>query len=366
MKSTLLCAMAALTPCTALLAAPMAGPITAQEQTPSQPKEVVKKKEPVPFDYDLFRRDEQVVSSHVEALYWGIYEGCLDYALVMENGAWSSTSSSYAQGEYQSARYDWEPGFRVGISYFRAPRYWEVKGQYTRLQSRGKNSSGKPGDASVYLTGTWPQITTNPLVGAKSHIHMNYNVFDLLVDRYFNPNPHLRLRLIGGTTIAWIDQNWTIDYFDASCQGTTIRNKWRFIGAGLKTGTMVDWYWGRNIYVTGSSVFGALMGGYWNKSLQTVSFQPTANDNPATPIRNTKFFDPHPAFTIQAMFGPSWQQNFDSCRVEAFAGYELNVWLNLQQIYRSTSSLPSAAKETWINTSALAAQGLTVRLTIDY
>jgi hypothetical protein len=341
-------------------------PLLAEEEAKPQSKEVVKKKDPPPFDADLFRRDEQVITMDVEFLFWGIYEGALDYSVTMQNGAWSPTATSYAQGDYNSARFNWEPGFRIGGSYFRAPRYWEVKAFYTRLTGRGKDHSGKPDDPSVFLTGTWPQVTTSPLVQAKSRIHMNYNVADLLVDRFFNPNPHLRIRLIGGMAVAWMNQNWEIEYRDAANQGTAIRNQWKYIAAGIKTGTMVDWYWGRNIYVTGSGIFGAFMGGYWNKTLQKAKIPATATDDPQTPIRNTHFFDPRGAFSTQFSFGPSWQQNFDKNRVEFFAGYELNLWFNLQEIYRSTGGVPSAAKETWINQSLIAVQGLTARLTVDF
>ena len=340
-------------------------PVAVKEETKAQPKEIVPKKEPPPFDADLFRRDAQVYTGNAEILYWLVSEGGLDYSLTMRNAAWGPTAS-YAQGDYNSARFDWEPGFRIGISYFRAPRYWEMKVNYTRLESRGHNESIKPGEDGVFLTGTWPQITPNPLQGAKSYIHMNYNIFDLLVDRFFNPNPHLRLRLVGGLSVAWMNQNWEVSYFDSFNQGTLLRNKWRYLGAGLKTGTMIDWYWGGNIYVTGTGIFGAFMGGYWNKSFQKVNFQPTPDDNPQTPIRDFYYFDPRPAFTVQASFGPSWQKNYEKNRIEVFAGYELNIWMNLQEIYHSTSGSPTATKETWINSSFIAFQGLTTRFTYDF
>src|SRR3990167_5819010 len=208
-----------------------------------------KTEEPPPFDADLFKQNVQVISPSVEFLYWVVQESCLDYALKMQHSAWGSTAS-YAQGRYETATYDIDPGFRLGFSFFRAPRLWEMKWQYTRLGASGKNSSSKPSASTEYLTGTWPQILPAPLSGATSHIHMNYNTFDMLIDRYFIPNPPLRLRLIGGGTVAWINQDWKVDYFDAALRSTTIRNRWRFIGGGLKIGTMVDWYWTENIYLT--------------------------------------------------------------------------------------------------------------------
>jgi hypothetical protein len=324
-----------------------------------------KAEEPVPFDADLFKKDIQAVSPSIEFLYWVVQESCVDYALKMQHPAWGSTSS-YAQGKYKSATFDIDPGFRLGLNFFRAPKLWEMKWQYTRLGTSGKNSCSKPAVSSEYLTGTWPQILPAPLSGATSHIHMNYNTFDMTIDRYFIPNPHLRLRLIGGAVVAWINQDWKVQYFDAALRSTTIRNQWRFIGGGFKLGTMVDWYLTQDIYITAMGMTGALMGSYRNLSKQTTTYQPAGDDNPNIPIRDTIFKDTRPAFTAQVVFGPSWQKNFKNNRVEVFAGYELNLWFNLQEIYRSTAGSASAAKETWINSSMMALQGLTARVTVDF
>ena len=66
------------------------------------------------------------------------------------------------------------------------------------------------------------------------------------------------------------------------------------------------------------------------------------------------------------IIGPSWQKNLPKNRIELFAGFEMNLWINLQEVYRSTSSTAMGAKETWINSSTLALYGLTTRLTVDF
>lgn len=320
--------------------------------------------QPPPFDADLFRKDEQVVTPSVEFLYWMVDEGSLDYALTMQNSAWGPVS--YAQGNYETASFNLDPGFRLGFSFFRASRFWEVKWIYTRMECDGSDTTYKPDPTTQYLTGTWPQIFTNPLSRATSRTHLYYNTFDMLIDRVFLPNPHLRLRLLGGATVAWMHQDWKVRYYDTTSFSTTIRNRWRFIGGGLKIGTMIDWFWTENIYATFLGTTGALMGTYKNSALQKTNFQPDDSYDTATPVRDATLRDARPAFTAQVVIGPSWQKNFAHNRVEVFAGYELNVWLNLQEIYRSTSGSPSAAKETWLSTSMLSLQGLTTRLTVDF
>lgn len=317
------------------------------------------------FDADLFRKDEQVFSTEAQFLFWRVQESSLDYALSMDQAPWGP-DNCYANGHFKNATFNGDPGFRIALSYFRAPKYWEVKAEYTRLTTRGENSAGKPTPDTEYLTGTWPQIFSAPMAKATSNIHMNYNVADLWVDRVFNTNRHLRIRLLGGAIVSWINQNWKIVYNDSANNQTSIQNRWHFIGGGLRVGTMIDWYWGRDVYITAKSTFGALLGNYKNEAKQTTNVQLTANYNTSLPLRDTRFSDVRPSFTAQFLFGPSYQKNFSNSRLECFVGYEINAWMNLQEIYKSTSGSGSAAKETWINTGMIALQGLTSRITVDF
>ncbi len=320
---------------------------------------------PTSKDADLFKQNDQIYSGHLEFLYWTLTEGDLDYALKMRHSAWGP-SPSYAQGRYETAQYQWEPGLRASFLYFRAPHYWELKWQYTRVTFRGKNNTGKPSADTKFLTGTWPQITDQPLAGASSHIHFNYNVFEWLADRVFFPNPHLRLRVIGGFLGAWMDQDWKVRYYDSTPNSTTIRNRWHFVGGGVQTGTMADWYMTGHIYMTALAKISTLIGAYSNRSHQTTTFHPASTDNTSVPIRDASYHDVRPTFYAQMLIGPSWQRNYPANRFEVFAGFEMNLWFNLQEMYHSTSGGPFATKETWVNSSVLGMYGLTTRLTVDF
>lgn len=322
-------------------------------------------KEPPPFDADLFRRDVQCFALQGEFLYWRVQEGALDYALKMTKNGWGP-SECFAQGKFENATYNGDPGFRVALKFFRAPKYWEFWTQYTRLTANGTNRAEKPSPDGNFLTGTWPQIFTTPMASAKSFIHLNYNVWDMHITRVFFPNPHLRLRLLAAGVVAWMDQFWKILYADSGSFQTKIANRWSFIGGGLQIGTMFDWYWFTNVYMTGGANFAALLGSYHNSAVQTTNFQPGASFNPSLPVRDAHLHDVRPAFQGQFYLGPSYQKNFPNQRLEIFVGYELVAWLNLQEIYHSTSGAPSDPKETWFNTSALALQGLTARAILDF
>src|SRR5690242_15814411 len=101
------------------------------------------KQESPPYDADLFRKDEQVFSAHAELLYWTVEEGALDYALKMKTPGWGP-SGNYAQGNFQTAGFNFQPGFRAALSFYRAAHYWEVKWQYARLTLTGSNHATMP------------------------------------------------------------------------------------------------------------------------------------------------------------------------------------------------------------------------------
>ena len=317
------------------------------------------------FDADLFRKNEQVFSGHAEFLYWTIEEGALDYALKMKTPSWGP-ANNYAQGNFETATYNFDPGVRLAFSFFRAERYWEVKWQYTRMTLTGSNHTKAPTGSGEYLTGTWPQITTNPLTSAESSLHFNYNLCDMLIARVFIPNPHLRLRFFGGATGGWMSQQWIVHYLDDVDNLTRLNNKWTYAAGGLRFGTTVDWFWSGHMYVTATGSTAVVVGSYHNHSKQTSSFSPSAGYDTSVPLRNAMLENIRPSFSAQVAIGPSWQKNFKKARAEVFAGYELTIWTNLQELYHSTAGAPSATKETWINTSTLALHGISVRLTGDF
>jgi hypothetical protein len=200
---------------------------------------------------------------------------------------------------------------------------------------------------------------------AKSHLHLNYNLVDFYTDRVFNPNQHLRLRVIGGMIGGWMDQMWKILYFEQQGNETSITNRWNFGAGGLKVGTSVDWYWTGELYVTATAAFSALLGLYHNSSLITTTYEPAGHDS-SLPVANSRYSDIRSSFLSQFALGPSYQHNFSDSRLEVFVGYELSIWTNLQEVYRSSNSAASDAKQTWINSSALSLQGLTARVTYDF
>lgn len=316
----------------------------------------------LPYDADLFNKDKSVFFVNAEFLYWLVNEGAVDYAIKMDEQAWSSTEVGFALGNYHNAHFDWSPGFRINFGHFNAPHYWDVLIQYTYVPSSGSRDVHAPKGSGKYLNGTWAQPAGSAaLMRASCHVDMKYNVLDLLFTRRFHTNEHLRFNVFGGLTSALIFQKMKVFYEDKLGMTSHIDNRWRFQGVGMRLGLKIDWFMGYDIYLTGQVSTALLSGWYKNTAYQVTSI----NDN-SSPIRDSDFHDNRLTYTAQFLVGPSWQKKFKSVRTEVCAGYEFTIWTNLQEIYRSGASLPTGAKETFINNSNVSLQGLTVRLNVDF
>jgi hypothetical protein len=348
----------------ALVLGSLISSVCANEIAVSQPKQEYKDKHPVhcSYDCDLFRKHKKCIFTDIEALYWTVNEGALDYAIKMKKPADDPTD---AVGHYKTADFHWDPGFRVSLGYYNAPHYWDAQIQYTYFTCKGSDDVHAPKGAGLFLNGTWPHPNTTaspipPLKHARSDIELRMNLLGLHATRRFHPNPHLRMRLYGGADIAWLRQNWEIDYRDVDGAKSHLHNQWHFTGAGIRLGLLLDWFLGKGgIYFTGLLSAACFAGDFHNVSKQKSSLLPL-------PFRNAHYHDTRLVPQFQVSAGPSWQQVYGNIRTEIFLGYELNIWSNLHEVIRTNSAGPTEPKQTSIDTGLVGIQGVTLRWNLDF
>lgn len=293
---------------------------------------------------------------HGEFLYWGVAEGNMDYAITFEQG--TSLNAPVIPLEYKTADYDFCPGFRVAASYYNCPKYWEVTAQYTWMHNDGKERTSAPDTAFLAPTRIDTFTFTSTANSASSKVELDYQLGDLYVARVFDPNNHLRMRLYGGITLGYLKQEFEADYQISESSQNTSEEQWRFFGGGFRVGLTADWYWFCQIYLTGRVSFASLYGGYKNELLE----QSLDGDDISTNF-NTKYDDPRFAFHTQFMMGPSWQVPCDCWSFELFAGYEMNLWFNLNEGIYFSNTFPA---RTQYYQSVLGLHGLTLRLTFGW
>ncbi len=317
------------------------------------------------YDCDLFSKDRKVLFFNLEFLYWTVNEGALDYAIKMKKPAWGTPTD--AVGHYKRAEFNWDPGVRFNFGYFNAPHYWDAQVQYTYFYSAGNETAKAPHESTLFLNGTWPQpdpTGATPLAQAKSEVSLMMNLIDLIMTRRFHPNPHLRIRVHGGPTIAWISQKWEINYLDTAGNKSHLHNKWHFVGAGMELGGIFDWFMGKGgYYLTAGGSLAFLGGDYHNVSKQNSTV------TGVLPLRNAHYQDTRLVPHFQIYGGPSWQQSFKKIRTEIFIGYEFNIWGNLHEVIRTafdTGTSPTAPKLTSLDSGWVGLQGITFRWNLDF
>lgn len=323
------------------------------------------KAEPTPCsEENLFAKDMCAYVGNAEFLYWSTQESNLTYAISENNPSWP-VIASYASGDYKIAKFDYDPGFRINAGYFNAPKYYHAYGQYTYVRNKNSDSTDAPPQADLYLDGTWPYLFNDSLARATSNIKLDLDLGDLITNRYFFPNPHLRLGMLGGITGGRIAQTWKIGYTSTTGYESLLKHKWKFTGIGLRLGLDVDWFWFSDIYLTTKATLAGLMGKYKNSSKQTTTSSQFGRD-PSIPGRDSKYDDYRMIENLQCQFGPSWQKSWRYCRTELFLGYEFNSWLNLHEVFYSGESVPGGGKSTINMNSMLTMHGLDLRFRVDY
>lgn len=322
---------------------------------------------PGDYDYDLFSEHKRVVFVNAEFLYWTVNESAADYAIKMKNPAWGPQTD--AVGKFKLANFGWNGGFRGNIGYFNAPNYWDVYVQYTYFKGTGTDRTHAPDETGLLLNGTWPQPDPaggTSLLSAHSNINFRVDLLEWLVTRRFFPNPHLRMRLYGGLDVLWLRQNWEINYTDTAYETSHLRNQWRFNGAGIRLGYIIDWYMHiKGLYLTGALSAAGFAGSYRNISRETSSYSQKGY-NPQLPLRNAHYNDTRLVPHLQVMAGPSWQQSYDHWRMEVCLSYEFNIWGNVHEVYRSLVDGQTAPKQTFMNNSIVGLQGASLRVNVDF
>ncbi|OGN61698.1 MAG: hypothetical protein A3F40_03435 [Chlamydiae bacterium RIFCSPHIGHO2_12_FULL_27_8] len=313
--------------------------------------------DPCSYDADLFKKCKIVNFINAEFLYWRASAPGMEYAV--KNRETPPVGTTYALGEYEVENYSFDPGFRASFGYFNAPHYWQAYIQYTWINIKNSKSTARP-DNGLNLNSTFPQSDiTAALDSVSSKVKLEYQLLEFMTSRVFIPNPHLRLRVVGGLQGVFLKNHWDIDYFYITSTNE-VRNMWRYFSGGLRLGFDLDWFLGKDFYLSGKTTTAAVIGNYKNHSLMNTSFYGQST-------LDATYEDYRVAYNIQYLFGFSYQKSFVNNRLELFLGYELGSWFNLHEIIKSTGGTNAAlARVTNTTSGPLTMQGATFRFGFDF
>ncbi|HSX03600.1 MAG TPA: Lpg1974 family pore-forming outer membrane protein [Rhabdochlamydiaceae bacterium] len=256
-----------------------------------------------------------------------------------------TTSSSTFSNDLREVDFDWDPGYRVGISYGMMHDQWDTQAYYTWFKTTGKDHvSSLPGAVhSTFLGNFYIDNQDGKGLSGPSYQEasiqwtIHFNMFDWELGRNFWVSNSLAIRPFVGVKGGWIDQSIHSKWQDPALSATLFFNtgtenlKNNFWGIGPAAGINTRW----NLFNFGCHSFdlfgdfsGAIMWGHWtfgdlfkNDIDQVVSVD-------LNPIKSG-------ASMLRTFMGFSWKAFFSQNRTQFSAklGYEMQFWLDQLQFY---------------------------------
>ncbi len=331
----------------------------------------------------------------IEFLWWKAYEGALDYAIKGQTGPNPGNDQViWSIGKLKSAHLAWDPGYRVFLGYRFHPDFWEVETVYTYYHSSNGDKVRHPKccppdtvtidsvttNPEKATIGTFLQYTNTPITLAKSSISLNYNMGDLLLARRVPVTDTLIIRGIFGASGLWLDQHWKYLYLPGDLivdgvnegPGAIVSGKenWKFSAGGMRLGIDLDWFIGKGFSLLTEGSAALFFGSYSKLSFSKTNNHVPQNQVSLSPqvLENLKIHDDRFSVHTRLSFMPAWGMRFDRFSFLLYAGYELNIFTNVQETYRSLSASTRSidARTTGFTYGLLGMQGLTAGLKFDF
>lgn len=308
-------------------------------------------------------------------LWWEAHENGLDYLVKNEEG-----TAFINSGKVTEPKFEWDPGFRVGLGYNMAHDGWDVYANWTRFHTTtGDDRTHRPVGGLLEPTFLDPSFDDLPITlgqlfnEARSRWKLHLNQIDLTLGREFFVSRWLTLRPHLGLRAAWIRQKYTIHYLGTLTESVPSLD----LPVGASTDNLVDM---RNNY-TGFGLLGGLntqwgLGGGWSLygdldlSLLYGFFRVTHKEE--EDISHTAKMHIRNRFHLSRVVadlaaGLRWQRSFgcdDDLAILIQLGWEHHVYFGQNQFMRFTNAFMPGQSVS--NLGDLTLQGWTLAFKFDF
>lgn len=201
------------------------------------------------------------VSFNAAWLYWKVNGDEFDYAVHKKRTASATSPTSYFDKEtIHNLKFDWNSGFRIGVS-FDAPCFsWGYDLNWTHFDtssSKGKNLHGSAGSTETYVSfpvvdNSYGTLGQDDEVEFKASSNFRYNTVDLEMGKWcccgngavlFRPHVGFRFADIHETFkdgIEYFGDEVTAASYPTGAVAEAFKTKNRFKGLGVRAGLDVD------------------------------------------------------------------------------------------------------------------------------
>ncbi len=297
-------------------------------------------------------------------IYWKAYSDGLAYAYDGVANAPSAVPPDAMSGTVMRPKFEWEPGFKLGLGNKFAYDGWDLYAQYTWLHADADDDQEeteccvtecRTGKSNYWLaTNACPEAILISCEGAKWKLN-SFNVLDLEMGRDFYISKFLTMRPFGGLKFSWMRQKYKVDYDDVlfvgDQSGTPSSNivipigsdvnmsfKQKQFGVGLRAGMNTAWYFCKWLGAYGDFA----MTGLWNhfKEKRKVDVDALTGSWNSENIKD-KVYDVTAVLEIGLGLFFDWRFSNDAYMLTLAAGWETQVWFNQNNfIYLMNNNAP--------------------------
>jgi hypothetical protein len=238
----------------------------------------------------------------------------LDFAAT-EDG----TALVLGSGNIHNLDFDREGGVRASVGY-RTKARWGIHAVYTNFSTDGVAYAERPdGIGQMFATRSHPDGTQEANT-ARMAGTLDYQLFDVLVDRPFYDTRYATFTGFGGLRFIDFAQDFRYDYDGRDFTNGQIIDQTRMDGVGLRMGAEGRWR-----MAGGFSTFGRFAGGITYGRYETQYFEDNLNGN----VLITQMRDQYEQAisSLDAAAGISWTYR----AFQISAGYEMINWFNLSE-----------------------------------
>lgn len=310
-------------------------------------------------------------SLYGDFIYWQVHPEGTEFARYGGFGG-SNIVAASDQGCIYEPKCNFEPGFRVGLIYNLGCCEWDFFGQYTYLYTNLDTSisvsSGIAGLSPLIWNETYGG--TDDLNYARGKWNSHLNVFDFGFGRTFDVNCCFDFRPFLGCKATWQRLQYQVTYEQIVNSAITTKSetqfKTDFDGIGLRGGFEAAWKFIPCFSIVGSvSVSGVYSDlcttrkDYYTNNI--ISSSPTVTENINVKKKHCVLLP-----VAEWLVGIQFDNMFCGCyNIYAFAGWENQVWWNLNQ-FLYVSSTDYSNSIAFSPNGGVTYQGLTVRGGICY
>jgi hypothetical protein len=298
------------------------------------------------------------------------------------NSASTISASGSQLGNAINTENDWGHGFRLGVGYRLPYDGWDINATYSRLDVDGSKSA-----RADFTNGTnflWAPFFATAADIAEGAESFTYNKVDLEIGRNSKLTNRVSVRLFGGPSVVWFDQEDRFQYwantigtifpvFDGTNLGGYYKHTTDATLYGLRAGANGDFKLGHGVSLVGKAAASLLTGELKNNTFSAIDFAGVgAGTFSATEIfqdTESKAFHIVPAFELEAgvAYDHKINENFN---LKISLGYQFTNYFNLLEATNSTgfiTPVPIGTESTIVRQRQdLGMHGLVFRVKLDF